>query len=167
MAVTYRIVPGHPGYRVGDDGSVWGSHLGQWRKLCPAPNSGGYLRITLYDGPLPERWLVQRLVLHTFVGPCPVGMEACHWDGDRTNNALGNLRWDTKPANRADRWRHGTHAGGKKLTDDEVRSIKTLWVSEWLGIGDIARVFGVSYQQIRNIVTGKHWPHIPAEVFHV
>ena len=53
--------------------------------------------------------LIHRLVLEAFVGPCPEGMEACHWDGDPTNNRVENLRWDTRSANARDRVRHGTH----------------------------------------------------------
>lgn len=52
---------------------------------------------------------VHRLVLETFVGPCPDKHEGCHNDGNRTNNALSNLRWDTRSANMRDAVKHGTH----------------------------------------------------------
>jgi hypothetical protein len=51
---------------------------------------------------------VHRLVLLAFVGPCPPGLEACHNNGDRTDNRLSNLRFDTHSANILDRQRHGT-----------------------------------------------------------
>lgn len=57
---------------------------------------------------------VHRLVLETFVGPCPEGMEACHNDGNRNNNSLENLRWDTHSANLMDRREHGTAPIGDK-----------------------------------------------------
>jgi hypothetical protein len=47
------------------------------------------------------------LVLEAFVGPCPDGLEACHWDDDPTNNRLSNLRWDTSIANKRDMARNG------------------------------------------------------------
>lgn len=40
-----------------------------------------------------KRYRVHRLVLETFVGPCPDGMECDHSDRNRRNNALTNLRW--------------------------------------------------------------------------
>jgi hypothetical protein len=52
---------------------------------------------------------VAPLVLEAFVGPRPPGMDCCHDDGDSTNDALSNLRWDTKRANQADTLRHGRH----------------------------------------------------------
>lgn len=57
---------------------------------------------------------VHRLVLLAFVGPQPIGMEACHDDGSPANNALVNLRWDTRSANIYDRVRHGAHHHARK-----------------------------------------------------
>lgn len=45
------------------------------------------------------RVAVHRLVLESFVGPCPEGMEACHNNGNGFDNRLENLRWDTHGAN--------------------------------------------------------------------
>lgn len=53
-------------------------------------------------------YYVHALVLETFVGPRPDGMECCHWkpapDGGY-DNRLMNLRWDTRSANAYDRER--------------------------------------------------------------
>lgn len=43
-----------------------------------------------------------RLMLEAFVGPCPPGMEALHWDDDSSNNNLANLRWGTRAENMRD-----------------------------------------------------------------
>jgi len=84
--------------------------------LKPVPTKkGGYLTIRLYPlngGKGTSRsYRIHRLVLAAFVGPCPPGLEGCHYDGDPKNNALTNLRWDTYEANRADMRRHGRHLG--------------------------------------------------------
>lgn len=54
---------------------------------------------------------VHTLVLEAFVGVCPPGHEACHWDDNTTNNHLSNLRWDTHSANMQDCVRNGRHQG--------------------------------------------------------
>lgn len=52
---------------------------------------------------------VHRIVLEAFVGPCPEGMGALHWDDDKDNNHLSNLRWGTPTENQYDRVRNGSH----------------------------------------------------------
>ena len=48
-------------------------------------------------------------IANTTFGEPQTGMQCCHYDGDRTNAALDNLRWDTVKANHADKKRHGTY----------------------------------------------------------
>lgn len=45
---------------------------------------------------------VHKLVMITFVGPCPPGMEVLHGDGDKSNNSLVNLSYGTHLENMAD-----------------------------------------------------------------
>lgn len=76
------------------------------KTLTPTLAVTGYYHIDLgRDG---VRWLVHRLVLTAFVGVAPPGAECCHNDGNRANNRLENLRWDTHTANMYDKQRHGT-----------------------------------------------------------
>lgn len=116
----WRPVPEWEGaYEVSDQGRVrsmprwaWSSRgKGHWFKaggivLSPGIVSG-YARVVLQRDKAIKNVSIHRLVLLAFVGPCPAGMEACHHDDDRLNNVLTNLRWDTKPANCADRTRNG------------------------------------------------------------
>lgn len=62
----------------------------------------GYKKILLYanhKGFIPKNIQIHRLVLETFIGPCPKNMKASHLDGDRTNNRLNNLKWETHHEN--------------------------------------------------------------------
>ena len=85
------------------------------RFLKPAPDTSGHLQVGLSRNGIQSRKAVHRLVLEAFVGPCPPGMEACHWDDDPTNNRLENLRWDTRSANDADMVRNGNHNMARKM----------------------------------------------------
>lgn len=173
--VEYRDAPGLPGYRVGDDGSVWSCHLGMgrkglgvaWRRLKPGRQTSGHLFVALR---LAGRYVTRRvhqLVLLAFVGPRPEGMQCRHLDGDPTNNQLENLRWGTPLENHADSVRHGTISRGErhpaaKLTRDAVLAIRRLRRSGWQ-CPAIARLCGVGAGAIHLIVTRKRWAWLPEE----
>ena len=139
-SVEYRDIPGCPGYQAGDDGSIWSC----WKNCGPRPKrltdrriarlkpgvgTKGHEYVNIHKNKVQTSHLVHRLVMLTFVGPCPEGMEVCHWDGNPANNSLSNLRYDTPAANNADKLRHGTHLFGENhpsasLTDAEVLQIR-------------------------------------------
>jgi hypothetical protein len=50
------------------------------------------------------------MVLEAFVGPCPEDKHGgLHWDDDKDNNTLSNLRWGTMSENMQDQLRNGVH----------------------------------------------------------
>jgi predicted transcriptional regulator len=168
-AVRYKIIK--PGYRVGDDGSVWscikhnGNRLGipgnQWRRLSLVPQRSGHLNVHL--GRV-DRRSVHTLVLEAFVGPRPDGTECRHLDGNPANNRVENLAWGTKLQNEADKVRHGTLLTGEKhpnvtVTEADVREILAIR-GAGKRIEEIARWFGVSGATIRRIVHGQTWRNI-------
>ena len=55
-----------------------------------------------------------RLALEAFVGACPDGMEALHYDDDPNNNSISNLRWGTRTDNMRDMARNGNGNAGLK-----------------------------------------------------
>lgn len=173
--VEYRAIPGHPGYRSGSDGSIWscrnrhGCLTDQWHRLKPrargnrrSPTRGRYLSVQLaHRG---SHFMVHRLILLAFVGPCPSGMEACHKDNDPANNAISNLRWDTTLANRQDSmaapgWPRGESKAGVKLTEADVVAIHLMHRDGWKK-DVLARRFRVSPGTVRNILKGLKWAHI-------
>lgn len=66
----------------------------------------GYLHVALSGG---VAALVHRIVMATFVGPCPEGMVVCHIDGDASNNRLDNLMYGTCSENELHKEGHGTN----------------------------------------------------------
>jgi hypothetical protein len=133
VSVTYKPVEGYPGYRVGDDGSVWccirrnGKQVfltDDWRPAVTYMQNG-YTIARIWRHHKERKVRVHRLVLMTFVGPCPPGMEACHFPNpERSDNRLSNLRWDTRSNNGRDRLRVFREAGLKPCS--KCKSVKTL-----------------------------------------
>lgn len=89
-------------------GNRWGNMKG---RVLAQPLSGKYKYRTVALGAGNTAY-VHRLVLEAFVGPCPEGMEACHFpDRDPSNNRLENLRWGTHRENMDDMRKHGSLEG--------------------------------------------------------
>lgn len=136
-----------------------------WHTLTQIDRQG-YRFVNLARGGKKQQVRIHRLVLGTFVGPAPEGMVACHGDGDRANNDLANLRWDTPKANSDDALRHGTRARGErcrsKLTEDDVLEIRRRR-NEGESIAALAGRFVVTYQNILAIVSRRSWRHLPVD----
>ena len=77
--------------------------------MRPKRHRYGHQEVALSRSGVRASKLVHRLVLESFTGECPPGMEACHGNGTADDNLLGNLRWDTASANQRDSVRDGTH----------------------------------------------------------
>lgn len=166
--VEYRDVADFPGYRVGNDGTVWscfkrggagkGWHVGEkWSLLTSSAGKKGHMRIALYKGGHSVRKSVHHLVLEAFVGPRQPGMEGCHFpDWNPSNNHVSNLRWDTPQGNWVDRKIHGHARSYSKLTERDVEAIRDL-ASQGVTKKEIATKFGVSDTQVGNIVQRKQW----------
>ena len=177
--VRYADIPGFPGYEAGTDGSIWslwkmigrlpggavGRIIGTERRRLRPVSSIAYMHLHLRKpgGPRITR-VVHRLILETFVGPRPEGMQARHIDGNSHNNALSNLVWGTKLENEADRKKHGKVPKGaghnqSKLTDDEVIAIRALRAAG-ATFDKLAARYCVSRTLIRSITTRRNWKHI-------
>lgn len=143
-AEQWRAIPEWEGlYEVSDDGLVrtlprtTTSYGGRtWRRGATvrrgSSNDTGHLYVKLQHGSRSQTVGVHRLVLLAFVGPAPIGTEACHNNGNPSDNRLANLRWDTRSENVLDRVRHGSHplakrdtcAAGHEYTPENTRLIR-------------------------------------------
>ncbi len=180
-AVEYRDIEGFPGYRVGNDGSVWSRWrkvgLGRgpgtkqvlgdsWKRLNPDITPFGYPRVTLYCDKRPTGRVVHQIVLEAFVGPRPHGMMCRHFpDRDPANNRIGNLQWGTAKQNQQDRIAHGTNLPGEqnpraKLTTDAVLAIRAEYAAGGTTFKRLGLKYGVSDQKVYQIVHRKAWKYI-------
>jgi len=178
--VTYRDIPGVPDYKAGTDGSIWSTRqTGFVRKINPG---AAWRRLSVYRRPYGARYCVvcfrpepngklvcryvHRLILETFVGPCPPGMLACHGDGDTSNNRLDNLRWDTHSGNAADKTRHGTALAGSKNHRARRGEMDVLaaFLLRRLSFSQaaIGLLLDMTQSEVGDILAGARWPHVKA-----
>ena len=90
-----------------------GSYSIHGRVLSQRLNKG-YPMVDLSIEGLVTHIRVHRIVCEVWHGPCPVGTECRHLDGNRLNPAAVNLAWGTVSENHLDAVRHGTHNNARK-----------------------------------------------------
>lgn len=172
-AEVWKTVPGTRGHieasSLGRVRRVRRGSIGAERKVSPPhvytqqEDRYGYRTVCLsLDG----RWRpygVHALVCAAFHGPKKPGDQAAHGDGTRSNNTPGNLRWATAKEQSADKLAHGRQMAGEtchlaKLTNDQVRIIRSMHPDQ--SFAAIAREFGVTPENISNIIKRKTWKNV-------
>jgi hypothetical protein len=139
------------------------------RILKSMKDKNGYLYIVLYKDNINKKYKIHRLVLETFVGPCPSGMQCCHNDGKPDNDFVENLRWDTLKNNHKDKIKHGTYnrppkfigseLWNSKLNDNKIIEIRKMF-KNGVRIKDICRLFNLSHGCISHVVHNRTWKHV-------
>ncbi len=104
-----------------------------------------YLYIMLCKGEKEYTKLAHRLVLETFIGPCPEGMWCRHLDNNSENNRLENLCWDTVQNNQQDKCKFGTSTegvlGNTYKLKGRVKELYDLWKAGQHSIKELAGIF--------------------------
>ena len=157
----WKIVSEDDMYEVSSEGQVRSWKNGKWGRrdepklLKPSLGNHGYLRVNLG-----KAVLIHHLVLEAHVGPRPEGAEGAHFNGDKHDNRLDNLRWATPGENGGDNARLGVSKGElhgmHKLTDDAVRDIRQHEKS----YAKYATEYGVSIGTIQRVIRRKGWTHV-------
>lgn len=124
-------------------------------------HNSGYDVVNLTIKGKRKQALVHRLVLESFVGLSNGDFECCHNNGNRKDNRLENLRWDTRKNNHADKIAHGTAQVGErngfsKLTEKQAKYIKRSDEASLV----LAVRYGVSKGCIEKVKYGYSWKHL-------
>lgn len=155
----WRAVPGFEGYFADQNGRILGL---KGRVLAPS-FVDGYARVHMKG----KNYMVHRIVMLTFEGPCPLGSEVNHRNGMKGDNRRSNLEYVTKSQN----IRHsldvlgrirarGEANGTSWITEEMVHAMRALYDAGGVTTRDIGVAFGVDRSHARRICTRQSWRHI-------
>jgi hypothetical protein len=171
----WKAIPDFPLYEASNMGNIRSYQKRNGRPcphvLKPTPNGKGRLRVFLARDGIIHTLQLHRLILETFVGPCPEGQEACHNNDNCQDNRIENLRWDTPEANRADQRRNNKYCRGEdrpeaKLTEAQVVEIRTRFANGEKA-QKLADEYGICRDGIYHIKAGYVWKHVGGPINYV
>ncbi len=150
----WKPISEHPDYQVSDAGEVRSSKHRKPIILKLGIGSTGYPLVVLCQNGKRSDCNVHQLVLTTFIGQCPQGMEAHHLDGNKRNSRLENLEYVTHSENQLHAFRTGLQAPTREravcqFTKDEQ------FIAEYRSQREASRQTGVSQGHISNCCLGK------------
>lgn len=106
---TWKTIDDYPNYEVSNLGKVRNSRTG--RVLKQGKHRQGYALVWLSDDEGRHGKSVHRLVAETYI-PNPKGKpQVNHIDGNKQNNCVDNLEWNTAKENFAHAWRTSLYTG--------------------------------------------------------
>ena len=159
MTEEWRWIPGYVGsYKISNHGRVLSFLHSRQGRIRTLDEDGPYLRVFLSLRSGGKKFFIHQLVLVAFVSKRPPLHEACHNDGNKRNNHVDNLRWDTRVGNANDRYAHGTHARGSKSVlskitwdmADQIRESKDT-------LEDLEKKYPLRKSQLSRIRSRKCW----------
>lgn len=56
---------------------------------------------------------------------------------------------------------YGVRNGGAKLTPEQVIEMRRLYATQYYSHADLAVMYDISETQVRRILSGRKWPHLP------
>lgn len=183
--LIYEEIPGFPGYKVGNDGSVWSCFgygsaatgnpysknviTDKWKRLKQFTDKNGYLMINLWKDGKSKTKKVHRLILETFISPPPYNKsEVLHKDDNPANNYLYNLSWGTCQDNKDDMVRKGRSARGSKHGAAKLTEQTVCEIIEKLENGakavDLSKDYHIGEEAICKIKFCASWKHLPRKI---
>ena len=126
----YKTIPGFSRYAISEDGELISYTRETPRHLKPHIAHHGHLEVNIFndDGKCVHIG-IHRLVLLAHLGLPPTDKpNACHNDGNPSNNHISNLRWDNQKGNIKDALSQGKF---NHRHTDEWREQRRLTSKQW------------------------------------
>jgi hypothetical protein len=130
--------------------------------LAGGINQAGYRFVGICTDGKQKPSYVHRAVLRAFVGEPRPGEEACHNNGDPSDNRLENLRWDIRKNNALDKINHGTMLRGETHKMTSLKEADVMAIRQDRRFSkQIASEYGIHFSTVCRIKQRKVWAHVP------
>lgn len=167
--ITQKSVPNvkEGYYQISDQGRVFSNVRNNF--LQPTPTWNGYYRVCLRlnDGTC-RYYLIHRIMMieFNFINNYD-SMQVNHFDGNKSNNNIWNLEWNTASQNITHAFKTGLKSQYKgedcscsTITNSQAENIASLLLEQKYTHKQIADIIGCSKSVVSDIATGSTWKDI-------
>jgi hypothetical protein len=130
-------------------------------------NRWGYVKIGLNKGSCSHYKTIHRLVAQAFIPNPENKPETNHKNGVKIDNRVENLEWVTKSENAKHAFEiglrnmlSGENSWNSKLTNDQVREIRSKYVYGKVSITYLAKIYNAGKSTIHHIIERSTWKTI-------
>lgn len=159
----WKVFPTDNRYEISNRGRVRNTTNG--KILKPSNGGKGYALFPRYrDGEYTGMYIHQAVAL-AFIGECPEGFQVSHLDGDKLNNCVENLAYETPVDNINRKVEHGTHPDGDKnsqakLTAEQVLSMREYAMCNKVTNKELGDMYGVSPMTANRAIRKISWSNV-------
>ena len=120
-----KQIPNFPNYTISIDGII----MGQTAEKAQTHGKNGYKYVTVYANNTSKKLYVHRLMAELYI-PNPENKRTVnHIDGDKHNNNLSNLEWNTDGENIKHAYDNGLNPGNSKLINGDSATMYTRFMN--------------------------------------
>ena len=156
-----KIILECPNYEVSDLGKVFNIKTGKEIKTTLVRRTG-YYNLTLCNSGNKKRFSIHRLVLSTFIENVDNKPQVNHKNGDKSDNRLCNLEWNTRSENQKHSIEYGLRsAAGEKNSQVKINEKIALEIFKSNDTyKSMSERYNISIGVIYQIKNGKLWTHV-------
>ena len=160
-----KLIQDFPNYRIREDGIIESCYkfktsipTDAWREVKPIYDKGcGYLIVTLCHEGIRKNKRVHRLLGEAFIPNPQNKAHINHIDGNKLNNCITNLEWNTPTENTNHAIKLGLYDPSKSRNTAVIQICKDTGkqLAEFSSIHEAERVTGTASQNIWKVCNGK------------
>lgn len=163
-STIWRLIPGTNNYYASKDGRIQSDTGKRLRILSQWEDSRGYMRVKVKFKGKSTSCSVHRLVALTFIPNPKNKPQVNHKNGNKKDNSVSNLEWNSCAENVKHSWETGLSTAQKgenhpnsTLNEKKVYAIRIMYSTDKFTINELASLFDTKKSTVHAVLKNRNW----------